>query len=351
MAERVVLHVGLMKSGTSHLQARLAAAGDGLAAAGYLFPGESWRDQVNAVSDALGRRQRAHGEFEGVWERMVREIDEFAGTAIISMEFLAAADADRLQVVVDSFDSTRVEAVVTVRDLGRTVPSMWQETLKNGRTWPWREYVDGVRHRRGPGEVFWREQDAVAVTRKWVGLVGADAVTVVTLPRTAGDPELLWRRFCEATGLPPDAAAPPQAGNESLGAASARLMEQLNHRVGDLAWPDYSRHVKFGIAKSILPEHRRDEPAIGFRATRWVRRTAEELREGLAGSGARIVGDLADLEPVASRGARPERVTAQAQLDAALHALEELVRRHVADDPESAANRAGHEPADEGDTP
>lgn len=339
MAERVVLHVGLMKSGTSHLQARLGAAGDGLAAAGFLFPGDGWRDQVNAVSDVLGRRQRAHGEFEGVWDAMVRGIGEHPGTAIISMEFLGSAPAERLRDVVDSFAGTRVEAVVTVRDLGRTVPSMWQETLKNGRTWPWGTYVDGVRHRRGPGEVFWNEQDAVAVTRKWAELVGTDAVTVVTLPRTSRDPELLWRRFCEATGLPPEAAPPPESGNESLGAASAMLMERLNHRVGDLAWPDYSRHVKFGIAKTILPERRREEPAIEFKAGGWVRRLADEQRAGLTATGARIVGDLADLVPVASAGVRPERVGVEAQLEAALHAIEQLVRRNVADDPESTFNR------------
>ncbi|SFB74925.1 hypothetical protein SAMN04487968_101297 [Nocardioides terrae] len=343
MAERVVLHVGLMKSGTSHLQARLGAAREGLADAGFLFPGAKWRDQVNAVSDALGRRQRAHGEFGGAWETMVAEIDAFPGTAIISMEFLGSASADKLRTVVESFPSTRVEAVVTVRDLGRTIPSMWQETLKNARTWPWREYVDGVRHRRGPGEVFWNEQDAVAVTRKWAELVGPDAVTVVTLPRSAADPELLWRRFCEAVGLPTEAAAPPESGNESLGAASAQLMERINHRVADLAWPDYSRHVKFGIAKTILPRHRRAEPALGFKVTRWVRRLAEAQRAGLAASGVRVVGDLADLEPVASAGVSPEKVGVEAQLDAALHALEELVRRSVAEDPQSVQRRESQE--------
>ena len=346
MAERVVLHVGLMKSGTSHLQARLGGARDGLAAAGFLFPGEKWRDQVNAVSDALGRRQRAHGDFGGVWERMVAEIDAFDGTAIISMEFLGSAPAERLRGVVASFPCARVEAVVTVRDLGRTIPSMWQETLKNGRTWPWREYVDGVRHRRGPGEVFWNEQDAVAVTRKWAELVGQEAVAVVTLPRSAQDPELLWRRFCEATGLPVEAAGPPESGNESLGAASAQLMERLNHRVGDLAWPDYSRHVKFGIAKTILPRHRRAEPSIGFKVDRWVRRLAEQQQAGLAASRVRVVGDLADLEPVGSAGARPDKVGAEAQLEAALHALEELVRRSVAEDPQSVQRRAA-----QGETP
>jgi hypothetical protein len=339
MAERVVLHVGLMKSGTSHLQARLGAAREGLAAAGFLFPGRAWRDQVNAVSDALGRRQRAHGEFANVWDRMVEEIDAFAGTAIISMEFLAAAPADKLQRVVDAFPSARVEAVVTVRDLGRTIPSMWQETLKNGRTWPWRAYVDGVRQRTGPGEVFWAEQDAAAVTRKWAALVGADAVTVVTLPRSGGDPEELWHRFCAATGVPVEAAAPPESGNESLGAASAQLMERLNHRVGDLAWPDYSRHVKFGIAKTVLPLHRGAEPAIGFKVSRWVRRAAEDLQRGIAEAGVLVVGDLADLEPLPSAGVSPDRVSVEEQLEAAVHALEELVRRSVAQDPESAFNK------------
>jgi hypothetical protein len=257
------------------------------------------------------------------------------------MEFLAAAEPDRLRVVAESFGSARVEAVVTVRDLGRTVPSMWQETLKNGRTWPWREYVDGVRHRRGPGEIFWREQDAVAVTRKWVDLLGADAVTVVTLPRSSADPEELWHRFCEATGLPPEAAPPPQTGNESLGAASALLMERLNHRVGDLAWPDYSRHVKFGIAKSVLPGRRRAEQAIGFPVARWLRRLAAEQRSGLAATGARVVGDLADLEPVAAAGVDPVKVGIEQQLDAALDVIEELVRRNVASDPENAAARGG----------
>jgi hypothetical protein len=329
VADRVVLHVGLMKSGTSYLQARLAAAPEGLAAAGVLFPGERWRDQVNAVSDVLGRQQRAHGEFDGTWQRMVGAIDAHPGTAVISMEFLAAASPESLHRVVASFPASTVEAVVTVRDLGRTIPSMWQETLKNGRAWPWQEYVDGVRRRTGPGEAFWREQDAVAVVGKWADLVGRDATTVITLPRTSSDPELLWRRFCAASGVPVDAAPPAPRGNESLGAASAALLRRLNPALEDLAWPDYSRHVKFGLAKTILADHRAAEQPIAFPVTRWVRRLAEEQRRGLEASGVRIVGDLADLEPVPTRGVRAEAVSAQEQLEVALHALEQLLRRSV----------------------
>jgi hypothetical protein len=329
VAERVVLHVGLMKSGTSYLQSRLVSAPEALAEAGVLFPGRVWRDQVNAVSDALGRRQRAHGEFDGTWDRMVEEIVAHPGTAVISMEFLAAAAPEGIRHVVETLRPARVEAVVTVRDLGRTIPSMWQETLKNGRSWPWREYVAGVRERTGPGEAFWREQDAVAVVTKWAEAVGRDATTVVTLPRTARDPELLWRRFCEASGVPVDAAPPPTSGNESLGAASAAVLGRLNPAMGDLAWPDYSRHVKFGLAKTILAGHRSAEQPIGFPVTRWVRRLADEQRRGLEASGVRVVGELADLEPVATKGGRADKVALEEQLDAAVHAIEELLRRNL----------------------
>jgi hypothetical protein len=332
VAERVVLHVGLMKSGTSYLQSRLVAAPEALAAAGVLFPGNVWRDQVNAVSDALGRGQRAHGQFDGTWDAMVAEISAHPGTAVISMEFLAAAGPDKVRHVVESLRPMRVEAVVTVRDLARTIPSMWQETLKNGRSWAWQEYVDGVRRRTGPGETFWREQDAVAVTRKWSDAVGRDATTVVTLPGESGDPELLWQRFCAASGIPVEAAPAATRGNESLGAASAAVLGRLNPALGDLAWPDYSRHVKFGLAKSILADHRASEEPIGFPVTRWVRRLAQEQRDGLASSGVRVVGELDDLEPVPTRGGRPDRVGLEEQLDAALHAIEELLRRNVRND-------------------
>jgi hypothetical protein len=332
VADRVVLHVGLMKSGTSYLQSRLVSAPESLAAAGVLFPGRMWRDQVNAVSDAIGRRQRAHGEFDGTWDKMVGEIEAHPGTAVISMEFLSSAPADKVRHVVETLRPARVEAIVTVRDLGRTIPSMWQETLKNGRAWPWREYVAGVRGRSGPGETFWREQDAVAIVGTWAEAVGQDATTVLTLPRSSGDPELLWQRFCEASGMPTDAAPAPRSGNESLGAASAAVLGRLNPALGDLAWPDYSRHVKFGLAKTILAGHRSDEEPIGFRVSRWVRRLADEQRRGLEATGVRVVGDLADLEPVTTRGRAPDRVPLEAQLDAAIHAIEELVRRNVEDD-------------------
>lgn len=332
MADRVVLHVGLMKSGTSYVQDRMAGSPERLAERGVLFPGRVWRDQVVAVSDAIGVKRRAEGEFQGAWDRMVAEIAAWPGTAVISMEFLGPASPEGVARVAGSFAGTPVEAVVTVRDLNRTIPAMWQESLKNGRSWSWRDYLAGVRAGTGPGAGFWRQQDAVAVVRRWSGAVGAEHTSLVTLPPPGAAPELLWERFCEAARIPVDCCPPVPASNESLGAASAALMRRVNEAVDGLAWADYSEHVKFGLAKSILAEHRGAEETIGLRVPRWVRRRAAAMRQELAtlaASGVRVVGDLGDLTPVAVRGADADKVSEADQLDAAVHAIAALLRRNA----------------------
>lgn len=324
MASRVVLHVGLMKSGTSYLQGRLSGLADESGSGGFLFPGEAWRDQVVAVSDVLGRGRRAHGDFEGAWARLVSQIDAWDGTAIVSMEFLGPASEEQIARVAGSFAPGTVQVVVSARDLGRAVPAMWQESLKNGRSWTFGEYVEAMRS--DPAHGFWRQQDLPGIVSRW----GAVApVSVVTVPPPGATSDLLWQRFCEATGLPEDACPPPAGGNESLGASSAGVLRQVNEAV-DLPWASYSRHVKFGLAKSILAARRGVEAPIGFKVPRWLRAQASAQRAGLEGT--RVVGSLEDLVPLDTPGANPDRVSERDRLDAAVAALAALVTRNAESD-------------------
>lgn len=317
MASRVVLHVGLMKSGTSYLQGRLT----GLRSGGFLFPGSVWRDQVVAVSDVLGRSQRAEGDFEGAWSRLVSEIAAWDGTAIVSMEFLGPASPEQISSVVGSF-ACPVEVVVTARDLGRAVPAMWQESLKNGRSWSFGAYVAALRAE--PEHGFWRQQDLGGILTRWAA---AAPVTVVTVPPPGSASDLLWQRFCTATGLPVDACPPPTGGNESLGAASSGVLRSVNELV-ELPWAAYSRHVKFGLAKSILAAQREGEAPIGFKVPRWLRARASAQRAAV--EGARVVGLLDDLVPLDTRGADPDRVPSEERLEAAVKAIAALVGRSAA---------------------
>lgn len=312
-----------MKSGTSYLQGRLTGLRSESGSGGFLFPGALWRDQVVAVSDVLGRSQRAQGSFDGAWQRLVSEIDVWDGTAIVSMEFLGPASASQIDDVVGSF-SCPVEVVVTARDLGRAVPAMWQESLKNGRSWSFGAYVSALRD--DPEHGFWRQQDLPGIVSRWRAVA---PVTVVTVPPPGVGSSLLWDRFCTATGLPVDACPPPVAGNESLGVASAAVLRSLNEMPGvsGLPWASYSRQVKFGLAKSILGSRRDVEAPIGFKVPRWLKARASQQRAAL--EGASVVGSLDDLVPLDTRGADPDRVPERDQLEAAVAALAALVTRHA----------------------
>lgn len=318
MASRVVLHVGLMKSGTSYLQRRLEANRDLLAARGVLLPGERWRDQVLAVSDVLGRQQLA-SKSKGRWARLVAETASYDGVVMVSMEFLGPAPPEMIVKVVESFGATPVHAVLTLRDLGRTVPAMWQESLQNGGTFGWGEYVRLLDGRQTPAQAFWRQQGMGRIVDNWVA--GAASVSVVTVPPPGADPGVLWERFCDAAGLDAlDAVAVP-AANTSLDAASALVLRDLNQRLRDtdLATGDYHRLVKFELAKQAMPG--REGPAIGFDPPAWLHERAVAIDDRLRASGARVVGDLADLAPQATLGIDPDTVGAEDRLAAAVDVL------------------------------
>jgi hypothetical protein len=137
----VFLHIGPMKTGTTFLQQVMAASKDEMAAAGYLFPGDTWARQVRGTRDVLGLDQwdpRMKAATAGAWAGLVREILEHPGTAsVVSMEFLSFARRRGAARVVRSLAPADVHVVLTVRDALDTIPSLWQTAVHNGSAASW----------------------------------------------------------------------------------------------------------------------------------------------------------------------------------------------------------------------
>jgi hypothetical protein len=156
-------------------------------------------------------------------------------------------------------------------------------------------------------------------------------VTLVTVPQPGAAPDELWRRFASVIGVDAAAAELPSPANESLGAASAEVMRRLNAELGDLSFEDYAPVVKHALAKRVLGARRKDEPAVGFDVPDWVRERSTGMVDKLRALGIDVVGDLAELEPVAVPGVHPADLTAEQQLAAAVDALAGVVRARVGD--------------------
>lgn len=328
MAERVVLHVGLMKSGTSFLQQVLRHNKDLLRDQGVLFP-TPWKRQVQAVKDVID-------EGTGPWPELVEEINVWPGTAVISMEFLAPRSRSKARQIVESFAPATVEVVISIRDLARTVPAMWQEMVQNRGTWQWADYLAAVEHedrsRPGPGRAFWFRQDAPGITETWQRAAGRDHVTVLTVPPAGAPTNLLWDRF--AALVPIEGAVDLGVrSNPSLGLSSLLVLRELNLRIDaeddPLTPRQYERIVKQLLAKRGLAGLPGD-PRLGYEAP-WVIARGESDLERLRALAPRVAGDLDELRCQPVRGADPADVTVEQRLEASLaaltHAVTMLARR------------------------
>lgn len=339
MANKVYLHVGLPKSGTTYLQAVLGENKSRLSErCDLLYPGASWVAQVHAVRDVLAANP--HGSrnprTDGAWQRLVDEIAAWHGDAVVSMEWLGSANPAQARRVVDSLAPAQVEVVATVRDLARTLPAAWQEFMQNWEQWSWAEFLDSAASdnpRDSPaGELFWSQQDLGRLLAIWTDVLPARHLHVVTLPHQGAPAGELWTRFAEVLGIDGSQFdASGRGSNESLGLESTELMRRVNtvsHTRG-MDWPVYDEMFKHALAKRGLAKRKHRESSLRIPAEyeEWTRARSAEMVQALKSSGAHLVGDLVDLEPsFGPGGLQPEEVASDGMLDAAIEGLVALAQ-------------------------
>lgn len=338
-ATTLLLHVGTPKTGTTYLQDVLWRNRTTLRRSGVLYPGQRPQSHFLAVMDLQGTPTEAVGdpELPGSWSRLVDQIRGWPGTAVISHELLAPMDAAHVRRAHDALDFAEVHVVCTVRDLGRQLPAVWQEDLKNRHSLRFGEFLDAVRpgteQRHWLGDLFWRMQDAPEVLRRWASVLPPERVHVVTVPPPGGPPEQLWERFATLLGVDRAAIdATPDAPNSSLGPAEAHLLRRINLALDPaLPWPVYERTVRRQLVDA-LARRPGGVSRIGVPAADlgWIRERSEQIATELSEAGYRIVGDLNELIPgTGGTGAHPDDVTDSDLLDAALGAVRMLVEREA----------------------
>lgn len=306
---QVFLHIGAMRSGTTFLQQVLGHRREELGTEGVLFPGQGqYARQVAAVRDILelpGSLPAA--EFAGAWARLRAEIAAWdGGRSVVSVPQLSLARRGQVEAVVDSLAPAEVCIVLTARDLGRVLPSSWQETLQNGSTSSWPQYVAAVlddvgAEARTADQRSWRQHDLLDIVRRWSAVVPAEQIQVVTVPPVGAAPKELWHRFCAAIGIDSVDHPVPDVRletNRGLGRQAAEMLRELNLRLEDRLQPDeYVHCVKRPIARRALRRLPFAPIPLPTEHAARVLEKSEEVVTGLRGRGVKVVGDLRDLVP------------------------------------------------------
>ncbi len=240
MTQRVLIHVGPHKTGTTYVQSLLTLNAARLARQGVLFPRQVWNVQARSVLSVLGRdRVAASGASTlGEWDVLVDEVRQFGGdAAVISHETISRADPKEIKGIVRGLSRLDVHVIVTARDLSRVLPAMWQTQLRSRQTTTWAEFVAGIRApdpSRQWSMAFWQGQDLPELLARWRRHVPREHLHVVTAPRPGNPPELLWQRFCEVLGVDPsEHDLQATRSNPSLGTAEAELLRRVNEALAE----------------------------------------------------------------------------------------------------------------------
>jgi hypothetical protein len=310
---RVVLHVGLPKTGTTYLQGLLADHRDRLRAAGVLYPfvgpGAMFRGAVE-VRGSHAKFGLTAGEVAGKWAAVCDRALAHDGVAVISHEVLAGATTEQVRAALAPLAGAEVHVVVTARDLGRQATAHWQEEVKLGATWSFADFErDQLRADTGPDEGpdaggvrphFWHAQDFADCLRRWSVAVPAGRAHLAVGPAPGAGPEVLWQRFAEACGFDPDVLDGRTAPvNPSLGTAEVALLRAVNAALADrVDRATYLRVVKWGYAEGELAARPGPRPRAPYELGGLLRAVTARWLDEVRAAGHPVHGDPADLAPV-----------------------------------------------------
>jgi len=326
VADRLVLHIGTQKSGTTYLQRVLQALTKPLRKSGVLYPTRlvGKRDIYNHEAAAYGLlgtqafpwvpRARAMAQ-EPAWQALVDKVRHWKGTAIVSGEALSVIDANAARTLVNSLGIDNTHVVITARDLGRVLPSSWQQHIRNGRSTPFDSYLRQLAQRRGPedshgrralwendpDQTFWRAYAIGSLVDRWAPL--AQQVTVVAVPHRGAAPDELWHRFRDALELGEALPrTPPEidevSANIGITEPETLVLAGLNRVAAEHSVPEpHLRALRGRISRdAFVPRIDRGDPVRLPRS--WVdtvRRWADEDVDELLSTNARIIGDASEM--------------------------------------------------------
>ncbi len=300
----VLLHIGPFKTGTTAIQGALAQARPDLAAQGVSYPGtrrQHSRPAMAALGTVLGWVGRGgepvpHSE----WEALCATVAAEPATTVLSSEFFSNARADQARAVVADLGGERVHVVVTLRPLGRLLPSSWQQFVKSGRSGSYEEWLNLVfadRPTSGPARSFWGRQDHGALVERWSAAAPGRTTVVVV---DDSDRDMLYRSFERLLGLRTGTltSGPQDRTNRSLSAPEVELLRAVNSALDEagLQWGDYRAMVRDGAVRRLLTarEPAPDEARIvtpAWALARAADASARAVRQ-IRAADARVLGDL-----------------------------------------------------------
>ena len=153
-----LLHIGPHKTGTTSLQGALFAARPEMVAQGVRHVGKT-RNPAAAVRAVTGQpapTSTTEPPPIRYWSDLVRDVRRAKEPrAVLSSEFFAWAKPPVIERIARDLDRDRLHIVVTLRPIGRILPSQWQQNVQAGALADYPTWLRGSSARRRQARSFW----------------------------------------------------------------------------------------------------------------------------------------------------------------------------------------------------
>jgi hypothetical protein len=329
VTDKVFLHIGLPKTGTTYVQRTLWRNKEVLGTAGLLLPGRHQRRHLLASLDILEDPSLAKrpGNVDTPWADLVDESRAWSGDVLITHEFFGSASASQVGRAVGSFPDAEVHAIVTARAMVDLGISRWQEWVRNGGRRP----IDAYPRRStyDPADEWgWGSFDLGEVLDRWGSVLPHERIHVLPMTPDGADPTELVSRLLTVVGYAGvTMEMPQQRANTSLGIVETELLRRINPLLtGFKSAADRGTWIRGYLASPQIMatsgEKFRPGPDTLAELTRRGERSVELLRTG----GYDVVGDLDLLAPPDVTDRRhPSDVSVEEELESAVRVIAELM--------------------------
>lgn len=261
MAKRLVVHAGFFKTGTTALQTSFIHHREELLSHNILYPKLGATGQHRAAWALSGRHwgwENQGGKVtpRSVWDNIIKELNAYPETALLSSEFLAELLPEHIDSMKNDIKADATTIVFTLRPLVKMLASQYQQSLKYGMRIDYSEWLDRVLNDKTEtiqNQTFWRRHHHPSVIERWVRVFGAPAVTVIVGDET--EPDFIFKSFNDDVLKLQERILTqiPESGlNRSLTWPEIQLLIEINKKYDrEKGWDEYTTMVRNGIFRNL----------------------------------------------------------------------------------------------------
>ena len=310
-----MLHIGAHKTGTTSLQAALFAASKQLEEQGVINLVADGDETANPAARAVQRLPSSGSAGApvdyNVWTTLVRQAQAYPNQLVsISAEAFAVSESLVIKQIVNDLGLDRLQVVITLRPLGKILPSQWQQDLHGA--WLSVEFEEWLRQtlkearpikKIGPLQVphqFWFRHRHDALLQRWIDAVGRDRITLVVADDQRKSS--LLEHFEKLLSL--SAGTLTSTGitrNQSMTLPEMQIMQRYGEllessELGKKIVAQSRYHKALRILRKMRPENENDArlivPAWSYER---VSEIQHEMVERMQASGVAVIGTLNQL--------------------------------------------------------